>query len=288
MPGQNKMSNSSKMSNPSKLSNLSVRILSALVLTVGGAAGMLLNLQVRWALITLLLAVGAWELSRLVSRKLASPTLGWLPAVAVFALSLTHYPIWNPPIFWSWFVALVTLSALIAVAFARLGVTVIAPWIALNAFIIAYLGFWGANIFDLTESFTGWASIAPLAFTVVCIAAADSGAYFAGRAFGKHKLAPSISAGKTREGVVGGVAASLLMAALLSRYAALGLAQALILGAVLAACSVAGDLFISVFKRWANAKDTSNIIPGHGGVMDRFDALVFAAPFAWLGFLLLG
>jgi phosphatidate cytidylyltransferase len=68
----------------------------------------------------------------------------------------------------------------------------------------------------------------------------------------------------------------------------LPLVSAILLGAILALCSVAGDLFISAFKRWALAKDTSHIIPGHGGVMDRFDALVFAAPFAWMGFKILG
>jgi phosphatidate cytidylyltransferase len=271
-----------------KLSNLNVRILSAAALLLGGGAGLLFDLRARWALITLVLTVGAWELSRLVSRKLASPSLAWLPATSVFALCLTRLPGGATPPLWDWFVALATLAALIAFAFNRLGVTVIAPWIALNAFIVAYLGVWGAKVFDLTEPVTGWSGIAPLVFTVLCIAAADSGAYFTGRAFGKRKLAPSISSGKTWEGVFGGVAASVLLAGLLSRYAALGLAQALALGAVLAACSVAGDLFISVFKRWANAKDTSNIIPGHGGVMDRFDALIFAAPFAWMGFLVLG
>jgi phosphatidate cytidylyltransferase len=270
------------------MNNLAVRVLSAAAMLLVGAGCLLFDLHARWALITLILSVGAWELSRLVSRKLASPTLAWLPALSVFSLCLTRFPTWSAPILWAWFVAVVTLALLITFAFRRLGVTVIAPWIALNAFIIAYLGLWGAKVFDLTDPWTGWSGIAPLAFTVVCIAAADSGAYFAGRAFGKRKLAPSISSGKTWEGVFGGVAASVLLAGLLSRYAALGLAQALALGAVLAACSVAGDLFISVFKRWANAKDTSNIIPGHGGVMDRFDALIFAAPFAWIGFLILG
>ena len=272
----------------SRPSNLSIRLVSAFVLLIGGFAALALNLHTRWTLITVILVVGAWELSRLVSRKLASADLAWLPAISVFALCLTQFPTWSAPILWTWGVGVATLAALIAFAFARLGVTVIAPWIAFNAFITAYLGVWGAKVFDLTDLWTGWSGIAPLAFTIACIAAADSGAYFAGKAFGKHKLAPSISAGKTREGVVGGVAASLVVAALLSNYAALGLAQALILGTVLAACSVGGDLFISVFKRWANAKDTSNLIPGHGGVMDRFDALIFAAPFAWLGFLILG
>jgi phosphatidate cytidylyltransferase len=272
----------------SRRSDLTVRVLSAAVMLLAGFSALLFDLHTRWVLITLLLSVGAWELSRLVSRKLASPTLAWLPAVSVFALCLPRFPGWSAPVLWSWFVAVLTLAALIAFAFRRLGVTVIAPWIAFNAFIVAYLGIWGAKVFDLTDPWTGWSGIAPLVFTVLCIAAADSGAYFTGRAIGKRKLAPGISAGKTWEGVFGGVAASVLLAGLLSRYAALGLAQALVLGAVLAACSVTGDLFISVFKRWANAKDTSNLIPGHGGVMDRFDALIFAAPFAWIGFLILG
>jgi phosphatidate cytidylyltransferase len=185
-------------------------------------------------------------------------------------------------------VALVSLSLLIAIAFARVGVTVVAPWVGLNAFIIAYLGLWGGAVFGLTLPVPGWAGIAPFVFTLACIAAADSGAYFTGRAVGKRKLAPELSGGKTREGALGGLVASMLVGGLLSRYAGLPLTSAVALGAVLSVTSIAGDLFISAFKRWALAKDTSHLIPGHGGVMDRFDALVFAAPFAWMGFKLLG
>jgi phosphatidate cytidylyltransferase len=242
----------------------------------------------RWLLMTIVLSLGAWELSRLVGRKLASPAFAWLPALTVAALCLPRFPGFAAPADWNWIVAIIALSVLIALAFARLQVTVIAPWIALNAFIIAYTGAWGGRLFDLTAPVTGWAGIAPFIFTLACIAAADSGAYFTGRAIGKRKLAPEISSGKTREGAVGGLVASMLVAWGLSGYAGLAASAALLLGAVLAVASIAGDLFISAFKRWALAKDTSHLIPGHGGIMDRFDALIFAAPVAWMGFKLFG
>lgn len=270
-----------------KMSNLTLRLVSAAALLLVGFGALLLDLRARWALLTLVLAIGAWELSRLVGRKLAAPLAPWLPSLAVVALCVPHFPGFAAPVLWNWGVVAVSLAVLIAVAFARVPITVVAPWVLLNAFIAGYLGLWGAKAFELFYPFTGWESLAPFVFTLACIAAADSGAYFAGRAFGKRKLAPSISSGKTREGAVGGVAASLIVSALLAGYAGLALPAALLLGAVLAAASVMGDLFISALKRWANAKDTSAIIPGHGGVMDRFDALVFAAPFAWLGFQLL-
>lgn len=269
-------------------SELATRIVSAAVMLAGGFALLLASPPSRWLLMAVVLTIGAWELSRLVGRKLVSPYAAWLPAAAVFALCLPHYPGRIPTEAWTWGVALVSLAALIAIAFARLQITVIAPWVGLNAFVIAYLGLWGGKLFELTLTLPGWAGIAPFVFTLACIAAADTGAYAAGRVFGKRKLAPSISSGKTREGAVGGLVASMLFAGLLSRYASLPLGSAILLGAVLSVCSIAGDLFISAFKRWALAKDTSHLIPGHGGVMDRFDALVFAAPFAWMGFRLLG
>jgi phosphatidate cytidylyltransferase len=125
--------------------------------------------------------------------------------------------------------------------------------------------------------------------TLACIAAADTGAYFAGRAFGRHKLSPALSPKKTVEGALGGALASMgISAALAPALTGLTPASALILGAALAGCSILGDLLISALKRYAGAKDTSRLLPGHGGVMDRFDSLVFAGPVAWLGLKLLG
>lgn len=111
---------------------------------------------------------------------------------------------------------------------------------------------------------------------------ADIAAYFTGRAFGRHKLAPAISPGKTWEGVAGAVAGVLIYgfaAALYSQSAMpggwIGFAGLLIL---LTALSIAGDLFESLAKRQAKIKDSSNLLPGHGGVLDRIDSLTSTLP----------
>ena len=117
--------------------------------------------------------------------------------------------------------------------------------------------------------------------------ATDIGAYFAGRSFGKRKLAPSISPGKTVEGLWGGVAAAALFGA--AWVVATDLSRALILLAPLFALAAqGGDLFESQMKRWAGIKDSGDWLPGHGGVLDRLDGLVpvavltFAAQMAGL------
>ena len=123
---------------------------------------------------------------------------------------------------------------------------------------------------------------------------ADIGAYFAGKAFGRRKLAPTISPGKSWEGAIGGWLAVLLLGAicaaspmLTDTFAARAtrawgwLAVAAIL-TLLAAASVAGDLFESQLKRRAGVKDSSKLLPGHGGVLDRIDALIPAVPLAVL------
>lgn len=120
--------------------------------------------------------------------------------------------------------------------------------------------------------------------------AADIGAYFSGRAFGRHKLAPSISPGKTREGLLGGVVLAVAVALLLARMTqtlpspAAWFAVCLVI-TVLA--SAGGDLFISIHKRTVGLKDSGKIFPGHGGVLDRFDSLLSGAPVFALGYLLL-
>jgi phosphatidate cytidylyltransferase len=119
-----------------------------------------------------------------------------------------------------------------------------------------------------------------LSFFFLVIMGSDAGAYYTGRAFGKHKLAPKISPGKTWEGAVGGFAASLLLA-VVSHYwffPELSLKAALPLAAVMCVLGVIGDLAESALKRGAGAKDAANILPGHGGLLDRLDSLLFNAP----------
>lgn len=109
---------------------------------------------------------------------------------------------------------------------------------------------------------------------------ADTAAYFAGRQFGRHKLAPAISPGKTWEGVAGACAALALYAAVLGQVAGLPLLPLLAAMAGLLYLSVLGDLFESWIKRVSGRKDSGDMLPGHGGVLDRIDALTATLPIA--------
>jgi phosphatidate cytidylyltransferase len=121
--------------------------------------------------------------------------------------------------------------------------------------------------------------------------AADSGAYFAGRRFGKRKLAPRISPNKTIEGLLGGVASGLVVALAFAPFAGATLRElpAVALVAIVAVLfSVVGDLFESLLKRHVGAKDSGDLIPGHGGILDRIDGVVAALPVFALGKALMG
>ena len=112
----------------------------------------------------------------------------------------------------------------------------------------------------------------------------DTGAYFAGRAFGKHKLAPAISPGKTVEGAVGGLCASLLVVFVARAWfmPELTLLDGILIGIPSAVVGPAGDLVESLLKRSVGAKDSGRLIPGHGGVLDRIDALLFVGAYVCL------
>jgi len=270
------------------MSNLTIRIISAIVMILGGFAALLLNLESRWFIIAVITVVGAWELSRLVDRKFTSQNLSWFSMISALAFSLPYFPGIVFPLYWIWMVCIVSLVVNLLMGFKFLDIEVMAPWILMKAAVCIYMGLWATRLFALTNSQLGWAGIGPLAFTITVVAAEDTGAYAAGRTLGKHKLAPHISEKKTIEGTIGGTLAGMIVAGILGpKLVGINVLPAVLLGAVLALAAAAGDLFISVIKRYAGAKDTSNLIPGHGGIMDRFDALVFVAPMAWLGLKLL-
>jgi phosphatidate cytidylyltransferase len=127
-----------------------------------------------------------------------------------------------------------------------------------------------------------WLVFYPLVVTWVC----DTAAMFGGRAVGGPKLAPSVSPGKTRSGSVAGVLGALLVAPVFSTVVfprvgvALGLGSLLVIAGVLGIVGQVGDLAESLFKRQAGVKDSSHLIPGHGGVLDRLDSLYFVVPVA--------
>ena len=141
-----------------------------------------------------------------------------------------------------------------------------------------------ASVYELLSTD---AALLLLVFSIVW--AADIGAYFAGKKFGKHKLAESISPGKTWEGVAGGITLSVATLAVGTQWMLWSVHQrwALLCLAVLAVCfSVFGDLFESMLKRSAGVKDSGSLLPGHGGVLDRIDGLIAALPIFSLGYFL--
>lgn len=145
---------------------------------------------------------------------------------------------------------------------------------------VMYVALLGGHLVAVRTGFRQELSAELLAFFFLVIMGSDTGAYYTGRAFGRHKLAPKVSPGKTWEGAIGGMAASLLMAAVAHYwfFPALPLKLGLPLAALMNVLGVIGDLTESALKRGAGAKDAAQILPGHGGLLDRLDSLLFNAP----------
>jgi phosphatidate cytidylyltransferase len=145
---------------------------------------------------------------------------------------------------------------------------------------VMYVAFLGGHLVAVRMGFEQQRAAHLLSFFFLVIMGSDTGAYYTGRALGRHKLAPKISPGKTWEGAVGGMLASLLMAAVAHYwfFPELSLKIALPLAALMNVLGVLGDLTESALKRGAGAKDAAQILPGHGGLLDRLDSLLFNAP----------
>jgi len=164
------------------------------------------------------------------------------------------------------------------------------PTIAIGSTLlgVAWVGFGLAHIVLLRDSEEGRLAI----FTVlIAVFAADTLAYFAGRLLGRHKLAPTMSPGKTWEGFVAGTIAAVAVAFFAlyeDRDTYLEIWQALVLGGVVAIAAALGDLFESALKRDMQVKDTGRLLGGHGGVLDRVDSLLWAAPAAFYLLLAFG
>jgi len=145
---------------------------------------------------------------------------------------------------------------------------------------VLYVVLLGGHLVAVRTGFPQKLSAHLLSFFFLVLMGSDVGAYYVGRAIGKHKLAPKISPGKTWEGVAGGVVAGLGLATVAHYwfFGELPLKWALPLAAVMTTLGILGDLTESALKRGAGAKDAAKILPGHGGVLDRLDSLLFNAP----------
>lgn len=271
------------------MSNFTLRAISAVGMLVVIYGLLVLSPYTRWAAMTLILSVGAWEYARMVDRKFSGPGVAWLAGLLVAVYAVPYLPgivegsidLSASPAIWLWGVSILAVLLFTLIGFRRVDIASMAPWIYMQLFGCAYFGIYAAGVFGLLDEYPGWKGIFPLLMVQIAIATADTGAYLTGRKFGRNKLAPTISSGKTIEGAAGGAALTVLAVLLLGpALLGTGLVANLGLGLLLSATAIIGDLFISILKRYTETKDSSNLIPGHGGVLDRFDALLFSAPAA--------
>jgi phosphatidate cytidylyltransferase len=145
---------------------------------------------------------------------------------------------------------------------------------------VLYVGFFTPHFVLLRAVEEGWRWVL---FTVFVAMGSDTGGYLSGRALGRHKLAPSVSPSKTIEGSVGALAGAMLIATVcrLVFFSQLADLEAVMLGAAIGLLAQFGDLCESALKRAFGAKDSGWIIPGHGGILDRLDSLLFPVVFAY-------
>lgn len=267
---------------------MKTRILTALLLLLIFLSALFLLPAFYWSLaVSILLALGAWEWGRLVL-----PTNRFAALYTVLTLLLgpvIHYLVGQEAL--AAFISRYNYSSAFLLAAAGLWLIVVPSilafkWNVRNIALLSVIG-WVVLIPTWLALLHLRAGHVPLLLGVlVAIWIADSAAYFVGRKFGKHKLAPAISPGKTWEGVGGALVAVTLYGLGLCLFLDLPMTIILALWAI-TIVSITGDLFESWIKRQAGVKDSGTLFPGHGGVLDRIDALTSTLPLVALYLLYL-
>jgi phosphatidate cytidylyltransferase len=153
------------------------------------------------------------------------------------------------------------------------------PSSAIAVLATTYVGMLGGSLIRLRNDFPEDGSKLVF-FLLLVVWLGDSGAYYVGKRFGRHKLSPRISPKKTIEGLIGGMSASVITAVVIhfTFFKTFPLHHAVIAGVLLSIAGVIGDLAESMWKRSADVKDSGSLLPGHGGLLDRFDSILFTAP----------
>jgi phosphatidate cytidylyltransferase len=228
------------------------------------------------------LVAGLAEFYHLARRPEVKPDreAGFLGAIAIFTISMFFNEAWFNLLLVQIVLILLTAGTLIRATLrgapfdemiASTGSTILG---------VLYVALLGSHLVSLRVGFKQLLAAHLLSFFFMVLMGADVGAYYTGRAFGKHKLAPKISPGKTWEGVGGGIVAASAMAAIAHFwfFKELPLKWVLSLAFVMTILGILGDLTESALKRSAGAKDAAKLLPGHGGILDRLDSLLFNAP----------
>ncbi|WP_319557597.1 phosphatidate cytidylyltransferase [Thiomicrorhabdus sp.] len=261
---------------------LKQRVITALVLSLLSLLALFFIEEWLWELLALLLgAVAAWEWAGF-SRWTSKLQRGVFSAL-VTGLSFIFLNLLKQEDLWMLGLIELAVAALVVLRYqftgGRFGLK-IDVGILLSG-VLAITVFTNVLVF-FREDFSPWILLISLAV----VWAMDTGAYFSGKRFGRHKLARHVSPGKTWEGVVGGALVAFVFSWLSlsamfagSDYSAL---PAAIMLAFIAVLSVFGDLFESVLKRQVSIKDSGKILPGHGGILDRIDSLLIALPLSYL------
>jgi phosphatidate cytidylyltransferase len=267
----------------SSLESMSRIITALIVLPI-----LIASILVQWlaplfaALALAAMALGLYEFWLLARRRGVRPdvVVGFGGAAALFTIFYFDKPGESP--------VLLLLLVLPALVIAALAAAMLrgAPFEDMIASVgatllgVMYVALLGGHLVAVRVGFEQTRAAHLLSFFFLVIMGSDTGAYYTGRALGRHKLAPAVSPGKTWEGAVGGMLASLLMAVLAHYwfFKEVPLKWALPLAALMNVLGVLGDLTESALKRGAGAKDAAQILPGHGGLLDRLDSLLFNAP----------
>ena len=247
------------------------RIVTGLILA--SAAICLVLFGPQWAItaaLGLVMAAASYELILMTDARRRDQ--GVLVAVAVFAITLSHL---QDTDVLPWIVMLALLLSGLYVLWRLDPIETVAPRL---------LGMWGAGVYMATA---GWFAAelstdrAALMMTFLVVWAGDTGAYFTGRLFGRHKLYPAVSPNKTIEGSLGGVAAGIAGALLIwwLMMPERPIVDIIWVAGVGNVIAQAGDLVESALKRSCGVKDSGALLPGHGGVFDRMDSFIFVAPF---------
>ncbi|MFU2327536.1 phosphatidate cytidylyltransferase [Pseudomonas sp. NFX98] len=256
---------------------LKQRIITALILLPIALCGFFLLEGIGFALfIGLVVTLGAWEWARLAGFDAQPMRIAYAAVVALMLLIMHILPGLAPwvlgasVIWWG-------IATYLVLTYPRSSEHWASAACKLVIGLLILLPAWQGLVEIKKYPLGNWLIMA----VMVLVWGADIGAYFSGRAFGKRKLAPLVSPGKSWEGVYGGLALSLVITVLVGFFRDWTVAElfkGLICAAVIVFISVVGDLTESMFKRQSGIKDSSNLLPGHGGVLDRIDSLTAAIP----------
>ena len=273
------------------MSELTRRIIFAVIAAPAGILFIYLGGPYLITLLSIIAALGAWEFCR-IARACGAEPFAPVAIVASASLPLLVYGVHLRVLELNWTELVVAMLAVFAATVFLRGVER-RPLLAASTtiFCVAYVGLiayvYEIRVDDYVVDARGGTVLVML--PILLTWATDVGAYAFGRMFGSHKLMPSVSPGKTIEGAIGGLLLSVVIGWLYVRFLLHPLAQLALLPlatVVFAVCisTVAqiGDLAESLLKREAGVKDSSTIIPGHGGILDRFDSLLFVLPVAAL------